>query len=276
MNKKTFAYAHGYNGRWDDRDLKYLTYEQFEPIYANSTSEYKNNNKPTGGLWLSEMTTFDNISKTRWLDYMGYKGIIGDYGFTIEFTKNAKICYIKNEKDLEHIYNLYPNKDVKKFGYLNYIDLACDYDAVYIESFINNSFESWSIPSLVVFNLKCIDSFIPFVISCDEYYSEYNECNNVIKEFYCKNKLKPSNHYLKAKEEIDYITKNIDLSYFMEDYYNNIDLFDEFVEKINNKTAIDPDLIRNILLTKGLNQYKEKRKNNLNSKKLLKSTKCPL
>ena len=139
--------------------------------------------KPTGGFWSSTLkNNAYNISD--WFNYLlderdlaRKKDIKHATVFTLK--NNAKILEINNPEDIVELSKKYPSYHhllnfYKELTYRNTIfdfeALSKDYDGVYLN--YNKimcsdiiSFDSWSVNSLLLFNLDCIESYITAYIN---------------------------------------------------------------------------------------------------------------
>ncbi len=133
--------------------------------------------KPNGGLWSSEL-----ISRiyciSEWHDYLlyedqetaSYKNINAGAIFTLK--SNARILNIDSEKKIIELSQKYPSwhyilthYDNPKLNIIDFEALSKDYDGVEVS--INKlgynepglTFSSWSVNTLLLFNLNCIEKY---------------------------------------------------------------------------------------------------------------------
>lgn len=212
-----------------------LTYEEFTPVY-NGVSF--NSNKPSGGLWLSEMA---NQSYCDWFRFIEnpsklfelYKQI-PTKGCIVKLKEKAKIMYIRTKEELQQAYLKYPL--TSELFYLDFQKIACENDALYVEPNVDKSLKEWNVKTLLVFNPKTIESYQPINIeyqwitdgcSFEEYAFKISE----IKE--SKNLVQPSNDYFLLEEIVKKFYDNYcagsDFSTITND---NIELMNGLVEII--------------------------------------------
>ena len=133
--------------------------------------------KPNGGLWSSEL-----ISRiyciSEWHDYLlyedqetaSYKNINAGAIFTLK--RNARILNIDSEEKIIELSQKYPSwhyilthYDNPKLNIIDFEALSKDYDGVEVS--INKlgynepglTFSSWSVNTLLLFNLNCIEKY---------------------------------------------------------------------------------------------------------------------
>lgn len=133
--------------------------------------------KPTGGLWAS---TFNKYMISDWYEYMMYEG---SYLQAIKNIKEAAIFSLKDNAKIltidsceqinelskkypsyHHILGLYEqvNENNKIF---DYEELSKEYDGIYVNHYKINfsgkiqTFKDWSVNTLLLFNINCIDNY---------------------------------------------------------------------------------------------------------------------
>lgn len=133
--------------------------------------------KPTGGLWAS---TFNKYMISDWYEYMMYEG---SYLQAIKNVKEAAIFSLKDNAKIltidsceqinelskkypsyHHILGLYEqvNENNKIF---DYEELSKEYDGIYVNYYKINfsgkiqAFKDWSVNTLLLFNINCIDNY---------------------------------------------------------------------------------------------------------------------
>lgn len=133
--------------------------------------------KPTGGLWAS---TFNKYMISDWYEYMMYEG---SYLQSIKNIKEAAIFSLKDNAKIltidsceqinelskkypsyHHILGLYEqvNENNKIF---DYEELSKEYDGIYVNYYKINfsgkiqTFKDWSVNTLLLFNINCIDNY---------------------------------------------------------------------------------------------------------------------
>lgn len=143
--------------------------------------------KPNGGLWASEYTSPYHISD--WYSYLidkkeiaFYKNLSSASMFTLK--DSARILVINDYKTVLNLIAKFPSLHQQLSYYespeipegqkvFNFEELAKYYDGVYVDynhfKFSNSTdiFNSWSVNSLLLFNLDCIESFSPVNIDFD-------------------------------------------------------------------------------------------------------------
>lgn len=125
-------------------------------------------NKLYGGFWacpnnnvegsISDRTDYilENMDK-KFLRYNVTKGCF------FNLKENAKVLCLLNDNDVKKVKEKYLNHK-----YINFEEISKDYDALYVNPFSlsynlrQNEFYNWNIRSLVIFNLDCIDEYVPF------------------------------------------------------------------------------------------------------------------
>lgn len=139
---------------------------------------FKHFYKPNGGLWSSEF-----ISKiyciSQWHDYLlyedpetaAYKDLTAGALFTLK--KEANILTIDSKQKVIEVSKKYPSyhymlihNDIEnKLKIIDYEALSKDYDGVYVAfnqlgyNEITSTFNSWSVDTLLLFNLDCIKEY---------------------------------------------------------------------------------------------------------------------
>ncbi len=124
--------------------------------------------KPYGGFWacpnnniegsISDRTDYilENLNE-KFLRYNENRGCL----FNLKET--ASILYLSTDDDVKKI-----KKEFSNGNYIDYEKISNIYDAIYINpysfSYIlrQNEFYDWNIRSLVIFNLDCIEEYVPF------------------------------------------------------------------------------------------------------------------
>lgn len=259
--------------------------------------------KPNGGLWSSEF-----ISKiyciSEWHDYLlyedqetaSYKNINAGAIFTLK--SNAKILDIDSEKKIIELSQKYPSWhyilthcENPELNIIDFEALSKDYDG--IEVSINKlgynkpglTFNSWSVNTLLLFNLNCIEKYqsVDIEVSLFNYdkrpyiskisnpkqvlnHSEYyEEVYNYITIIF--NKILKANHYQKTnyQEYFNYLINCTEkcINIVLNMQKPNIDIINTRLK--NNDIQISNEtLIRNITynyLSEYLDKSKEEEKN---------------
>ena len=180
--------------------------ELWQNIYMDPI--YKDITKPYGGLWCSRKN--DNICD--WLSYVKlekpnyYKSIVSKPSSLIKFKNNSKLLRLENKNDLlnfkdsNFFINISDNPIiVNKFYYSykvqfipDYEKISKNYDLLYINPRLNNSFKEYSIDTMLVLNPNSILYYKPIEIDIN---------NNCIKNIYKKKVIaEPQSDYYKYVE----------------------------------------------------------------------------
>lgn len=260
--------------------------------------------KPTGGLWASEfISNFNKISP--WYDYLKEAKSITTYMLRYKDLKlasiftlkeNANILIIDSANQILELSKKYPSYHHILTNNNNIIfdfeEISRKYDGIYL-NYNNllyqttiNTFDSWNVNTLLIFNLDCIKEYqtvkinidfedydpLPYIDDKDismpkEIQAEsntYRKLSNNIKAIYneleplyINNKIKNYNEYLESLVlcankvlEISTITKEKEIHIIKETLKE---------QGINIDTKI---IIRNIVLNY-LSNYLNKEKNNI-------------
>lgn len=260
--------------------------------------------KPTGGLWASEfISNFNKISP--WYDYLKEAKSIATYMLQYKDLKlasiftlkeNANILIIDSVNQILELSKKYPSYHHILTNNNNIIfdfeEISRKYDGIYL-NYNNllyqttiNTFDSWNVNTLLIFNLDCIKEYqtvkinidfedydpLPYIDDKDismpkEIQAEsntYRKLSNNIKAIYneleplyINNKIKNYNEYLESLVlcankvlEISTITKEKEIHIIKETLKE---------QGINIDTKI---IIRNIVLNY-LSNYLNKEKNNI-------------
>ena len=260
--------------------------------------------KPTGGLWASEfISNFNKISP--WYDYLKEAKSIATYMLQYKDLKlasiftlkeNANILIIDSANQILELSKKYPSYHHILTNNNNIIfdfeEISRKYDGIYL-NYNNllyqttiNTFDSWNVNTLLIFNLDCIKEYQTVKINIDfEDYdplpyiddkdismpkkiqaesNTYRKLSNNIKAIYneleplyINNKIKNYNEYLESLVlcankvlEISTITKEKEIHIIKETLKE---------QGINIDTKI---IIRNIVLNY-LSNYLNKEKNNI-------------
>ena len=260
--------------------------------------------KPTGGLWASEfISNFNKISP--WYDYLKEAKSIATYMLQYKDLKLASIFTLKENANILIIYSVNQILELsKKYPSYHHIltnnnniifdfeEISRKYDGIYL-NYNNllyqttiNTFDSWNVNTLLIFNLDCIKEYqtvkinidfedydpLPYIDDKDismpkEIQAEsntYRKLSNNIKAIYneleplyINNKIKNYNEYLESLVlcankvlEISTITKEKEIHIIKETLKE---------QGINIDTKI---IIRNIVLNY-LSNYLNKEKNNI-------------
>jgi len=188
--------------------MKYLTVGTKElknnMLYEVEDVENFNALKPRGGLWLSEQN--ENLTYNRWIDYLiehpytlrrksKNNEIFIQPCTLVSLKEVAKIFRLETPEQYAYLINNYPHNSGKKFSYE---DLSVDYDGIFVnidtltrltsDWVLKENLDRFSINSLILFNLDCIDYYQsgevhinPFKLEDDEDY--YYDLKNNLAEY---------------------------------------------------------------------------------------------
>lgn len=133
--------------------------------------------KPTGGLWAAE---FNKYSISDWYEYMltkdSYLQALKSFKVAAIFTlkDDAKILTIDSCNQIKELAKKYPSYHhilglceplTKQNIIFDFEELAKDYDGVYVDYYKINfsgeieTFKTWSINTLLLFNIDCIEKY---------------------------------------------------------------------------------------------------------------------
>lgn len=206
--------------------------------------------KPNGGLWSSEF-----ISKlyciSQWHDYLlyespetaAYKDIESGALFTLK--ENANILTIESKEKIIELAKQYPSyhymlihNDIENtLKIIDYEALSKDYDGIYVSfnklsyNNIASTFNSWSVDTLLLFNLDCIKEYqsVKIIVSPFPY-----ETPPYVKEISSpKQILKHSDYYEEVYNYVREIFNNLllEANYTFNNYQDYYDTIIEITEK---------------------------------------------
>lgn len=133
--------------------------------------------KPTGGLWAAE---FNKYSISDWYEYMltkdSYLQALKSFKVAAVFTLKdaAKILTIDSCNQIKELAKKYPSYHhilglceplTTKNKIFDFEELSRDYDGVYVDYYKINfsgeieTFKTWSVNTLLLFNISCIESY---------------------------------------------------------------------------------------------------------------------
>ena len=133
--------------------------------------------KPNGGLWAAE---FNKYSISDWYEYMitkdSYLQTLKSFKVAAIFTlkDDAKILTIDSCNQIKELAKKYPSYHhilglceplTKQNIIFDFEELAKDYDGVYVDYYKINfsgeieAFKTWSVNTLLLFNISCIESY---------------------------------------------------------------------------------------------------------------------
>ncbi len=158
-----------------------LSKDLFKPI-INPLDNYSF--KPDGGLWSSKYIDDPKECLSEWYKYLFYddnknKTFFRDWKNACLFTlkENAKILKIDNFQNFLSLTNKYPylnkylnniNPNVERYKTVDFQKLADVYDGVFVDiwslNFYSDVFSKWFVPTLLLFNLDCINNYDSAII----------------------------------------------------------------------------------------------------------------
>lgn len=182
MDTKKYEFVH--IGNFD------IKREMFIDILNNRT-------KPYGGFWACPNNSIEGSISDR-TDYIlenlddKFLRYNENRGCLFNLKETASILYLLTDDDVKKI-----KKEFSNGNYIDYEKISNIYDAIYINpysfSYIlrQNEFYDWKVRSLVVFNLDCIEEYVPFEFEIIKNKGSY------ITKVYDPQKIKPlpSNYY---------------------------------------------------------------------------------
>jgi len=147
-------------------------------------SSFNDNIKPSGGFWMTEFDVrFPDYNI--WVDYiltyphiLFYKSRSND-----PFVQPCSVVYLKEDANIYHLcskddYNFLIKSYSNGMGRFSFEKLSLDYDGIYINLFnLRNSlsseefnlFLSFSVNTMLLFNLDCIDYYHAGVLDIEEF-----------------------------------------------------------------------------------------------------------
>lgn len=152
--------------------------------------------KPRGGLWLTKYYD-DTPNYNEWVDYMiehpsilCYKNkepnIFVQQCALVTLKKDTKIFVLDTPEKHKYLIDNYPYNKAK----FSYEDLSADYDGIYVRPHeitkndnnetTREKFNRFSIDSLILFNLDCIDYYQSGIVDIEPFdveFPEYDYCN---------------------------------------------------------------------------------------------------
>lgn len=153
--------------------MRLKEFEQFEYTYVGAQKPVKdlyidvtngtyNKHKPDGGFWSSP---FNNVHGCvcDWTDYMSehpsrYMAYGQTNGFLFNIDEDSSIYSITNQQELMHAYQNYSLADGK---YINYEAISEKYDALFVNPTVHNTLRSWSVRTLLIFNMDILTEYLP-------------------------------------------------------------------------------------------------------------------
>lgn len=232
--------------------------------------------KPTGGLWASQ---FNKYMISDWYEYITYEGsylqAIKNINVASIFTLKEKtnILTIDSINQINELVKKYPSYHhvlglceplTTKNKIFDYEELSKEYDGIYVNYYKLNfskeieTFKDWSVNTLLLFNINCIEQYQSIVINKqDTYYSE--DLPQIISTSESKIVSKPSNAYIYLYQYVNKLFNELIAFYpNITDYNNYLETIAEIIKKCK------------ILITK------EKEKEIKELFKILESEKIPL
>lgn len=214
---------------------------------------YKSLYKPNGGLWSSEFISKINCI-SQWHDYLlyddpetaAYKDL--NIGALFTLNDNAKILILDSTEKIINTSKEYPsyhyilsNNDIQnKLHIIDYESLSKDYDGVYVSvnqlgfNKISYTFTSWSVDTLLLFNLDCIKEYQSVDIFTPT--NPYGMPPHITNISTPKQVLPYSEHYKEVYNYVREIFENLMLE-IDSPFYNYMDYYNKVIETIE-KTII--------------------------------------
>lgn len=215
--------------------------------------------KPYGGFWACPNNNIEGSISDR-TDYI-LENLNGKFlrynenrGCLFNLKETASILYLSTDDDVKKI-----KKEFSNGKYIDYEKISNIYDALYVNpysfsySLRQNEFYDWNIRSLVIFNLDCIEEYVPFEFELIEnkgaYITKIYEPQNV--------KPLPSNYYyirsiiynlLKIKIEQQKTDKTINIEKI------KFELMNELKNFVN---ASSYDMVESIIINECTKQKKK-------------------
>lgn len=201
--------------------------------------------KPNGGFWASNY--IDNISNiSEWYNYLldadgiaYYKNMKEGVIFTLK--EKANILTIDNEKQIYELAKKYPSYHYllnfygtyeKNKPVIDFEELSKDYDGIYLDydkvqlNTYTNVFQSWSINTLLLFNLECIKEYKSVEIKSTEY--DYYKIPYIDKISKTKKVKEKSNYYNEIYKYVEMIF-NENISKYNKIIFND---YNEYLDSI--------------------------------------------
>lgn len=161
-----------------------ITEEKFVPV-SNKDNVY--DLKPLGGIWLTEYyPQYNNYNE--WVDFMLRNPYVLFYKFNDAFklpcsmvalNENSNIFMLDSEEKYQYLCDKYPLGN----GKFDYIQMSNDYDGIYVslsglasndkKDVIYRKFANFGINSIVLFNMNCIDYYVPGFVNIEPFDYEY-------------------------------------------------------------------------------------------------------
>lgn len=172
--------------------MEYLTVgtkEILNDLFIPVTDKLVNSVKPYGGLWLTE---YDSKYKNYnvWVDFLinnpdilFYKSHSSNIWCQpcslVTLKENANIFKLESDSSLEYLLNNYQLNN----GRFSYQSLSHNYDGIYVDitklirnakhPIITQCIKEYGVSSLLLFNLACIDYYIPGSVLIEPFDLEY-------------------------------------------------------------------------------------------------------
>ncbi len=174
--------------------MKYLTVGtrelKEELLYPVEDIEDPSTYKPRGGLWLTEQYD-DCPTYNRWVDYIlehpnifyiknTSKNIWQQPCSLVSLRQDSKIFLLDSPEKHNYLLENYPYKNIK----FSYEDLSQHYDGIFVDLLnVRNlrkdiityeKYDKFSINSLILFNLNCIDYYQSGIVDIEPFEMEMN------------------------------------------------------------------------------------------------------
>ena len=218
--------------------------------------------KPYGGFWacpnndvegsISDRT--DYILENKYGKFLRYDGGEGCF-FNIK--PDTKVLNIIDDQTAMEAKNKW-NKD----GHIDYEQISQIYDAAYVSphslsySLRINEFDNWNVRSLLIFNLDCIEEYLPFQFELQKDLGAYITSVGMVQTI----KPKPTNYYSIQYSVYQLFKKKIQ-KMKQEDSRIDIDKIKfELMNEFKNLSSDSYDMVEAIIINESTKQKKLIRK----------------
>lgn len=205
--------------------------------------------KPTGGLWAAE---FNKYIISDWYEYMMYEGSylqsIKNITVAAIFTlkDNAKILTIDSSNQIKELAKKYPSYHhilglceplTKQNVIFDFEELSKDYDGAYIDYYKIEfskeieTFRAWSINTLLLFNINCIENYQSIDITPQNPYDS-EDLPKIVSISDNKLVSKPSDIHIHLYQYIKKLFKELLIFYpNITDYNNYLEVITEIIKR---------------------------------------------
>lgn len=205
--------------------------------------------KPNGGLWATE---FNRYIISDWYEYIitkdSYLQILKSFKVAAVFTlkDNAKILTIDSCNQINELAKKYPSYHhmlglceplTKQNAIFDFEELSKEYDGVYVDYYKINfsgeieTFKTWSINTLLLFNINCIESYQSIdIIPQNPYDSE--DLPKIVSISDSKLINKPSDIYIHLYQYVKKLFNELLILYpNVTDYNNYLEIITEIARR---------------------------------------------